>query len=148
MGDVSDQTTTDDPLRPDAVIDPGRSVDVRRLLGEATSMFPQMIKLIWRLLRDPRVPVRTKIAVAAAAGYLVSPVDLIPEFIPVVGLADDLLLIALVIRHMVETAGEEVVLEHWDGSRDLLEVVRSILDVASDFVPPGIRRLVGRLTGA
>lgn len=148
MADVTDEKPDQDPLRPDAVIDPGRAVDVRRLLGEATVMLPQMIKLIWRLLKDPRVPTRTKIAVGAAAAYLVSPVDLIPEFIPVVGLADDLLLIALVIRHMVETAGEDVVLEHWDGSRDLLEVVRSILDVASDFVPPGIRRLVGRLTGA
>ena len=143
MGDVSE-----DPLRPDEVIEPGRSGELRRVISEATGMVPQLVKLIWRLLKDPRVPVRTKMAVGAAVAYLVSPVDLIPEFIPVVGLADDLLLIALVIRHMVETAGEEVVLEHWDGSRDLLEVIRSILDVASDFVPPGLRRLVGRLTGA
>ncbi|HSJ27219.1 MAG TPA: hypothetical protein VLB67_03350, partial [Acidimicrobiia bacterium] len=68
-------------------------------------------------------------------------------FIPVAGLLDDLLLMTYAIHHIVEVAGEDVVLEHWDGSRDLLELVRSILDVASDFVPARIRRVVSRLSG-
>jgi uncharacterized membrane protein YkvA (DUF1232 family) len=107
-----------------------------------------MVKLLYRLLRDPRVPRRTKLVVGAAVAYLVSPIDLIPEFVPVIGFADDLLLMAFAINHMVEVAGEDVVLEHWDGSRDLLELVRSILEVASDFVPARLRRVIGRLSGA
>jgi uncharacterized membrane protein YkvA (DUF1232 family) len=143
MGDM-----TGDPLRPDEVIQPGGRVELRRLVFDAASMLPNLVKLMWRLLRDPRVPRRTKLVVAGACAYMASPIDLIPDFIPVVGLADDLLLLALAVRHIVEAAGEDVVLEHWDGSRDLLELVRSILDVASDFVPPRLRRTVARLSGA
>jgi uncharacterized membrane protein YkvA (DUF1232 family) len=115
---------------------------------DTASMVPHMFKLVLRLLRDPRVPRRTKLVVGAAVAYVVSPIDLIPDFIPVVGLADDILLMTFAINHMVEVAGEDVVLEHWDGSRDLLELIRSILDVASDLVPARVRRTVARLSGA
>lgn len=137
-----------DPLRPDEVIEPGRPIALRRLVADAASTLPNMAKLLVRLLRDPRVPRRTKLVLGAAVAYIASPVDVIPDFVPVVGLADDLLLMAFAIHHMVEVAGEDVVLEHWDGSRDLLELVRSVLDVASDFVPARIRRTVARLSGA
>lgn len=123
-------------------------MQLRRLAADAAGTLPNMAKLLWRLLRDPRVPRRTKLVVGAAVAYVVSPIDLIPEFVPVIGLADDLLLMAFAIRHMVEVAGEEVVLEHWDGSRDLLELVRSVLDIASDFVPARLRKTVARLSGA
>ena len=139
---------TGDPLRPDEVIEPGGRVELRRFVADAATTIPNMAKLLWRLLRDPRVPRRTKLVVGAAVAYLVSPIDLIPEFVPVIGFADDLLLMAFAINHMVEVAGEDVVLEHWDGSRDLLELVRSILEVASDFVPARLRRVIGRLSGA
>jgi uncharacterized membrane protein YkvA (DUF1232 family) len=141
-------TMTGDPLRPDEVIEPGGRVELRRFVTDAATTIPNMVKLLYRLLRDPRVPRRTKLVVGAAVAYLVSPIDLIPEFVPVIGLADDLLLMAFAINHMVEVAGEDVVLEHWDGSRDLLELVRSILEVASDFVPARLRRVIGRLSGA
>jgi len=138
---------TGDPLRPDEVIVPGGRVALRRVAADAASTIPNMAKLLWRLLRDPRVPRRTKLVVGGAVAYAASPVDLVPDFIPVVGMADDLLVLAFAIHHIVEVAGEEVVLEHWDGSRDLLELVRSILDVASDFVPARLRRTVARLSG-
>lgn len=139
---------TGDPLRPDEVIEPGGRVAVKRLVVDAASTLPNMAKLLLRLLRDPRVPRRTKLVVGAAVAYVASPIDLIPEFVPVIGLADDLLLMAFAINHMVEAAGEDVVLEHWDGSRDLLELVRSVLEVASDFVPARLRKTIGRLSGA
>jgi uncharacterized membrane protein YkvA (DUF1232 family) len=119
---------------------------MRRLASDAAGTVPHMARLLWRLLRDPRVPRRTKLVLGAAVAYVASPVDLIPDFIPVAGLLDDLLLMTYAIHHIVEVAGEDVVLEHWDGSRDLLELVRSILDVASDFVPARIRRVVSRLS--
>jgi uncharacterized membrane protein YkvA (DUF1232 family) len=139
---------TGDPLRPDEVIEPGGRIELRRLAADAATTLPNMAKLLWRLLRDPRVPRRTKMVVGAAVAYVASPIDLIPEFIPVIGLADDLLLMTFAIHHIVEVAGEDIVLEHWDGSRDLLELVRSVLDVASDFVPARLRRTIARLSGA
>lgn len=138
---------TGDPLRPDEVIEPGGRTELRRLAADAASTLPNLAKLLWRLLRDPRVPRRTKLVVGGAVAYAASPVDLVPDFIPVVGVADDMLVLAFAVHHIVEVAGEEIVLEHWDGSRDLLELVRSILDVASDFVPARLRRTVGRLSG-
>lgn len=139
---------TGDPLRPDEVIEPGGRSELRKLAADAAGTIPNMAKLLWRLLRDPRVPRRTKLVVGAAVAYVASPVDVIPDFVPVVGVADDLLVLAFAVHHIVEMAGEEVVLEHWDGSRDLLELVRSILDVASDFVPARLRKTVNRLSGA
>jgi uncharacterized membrane protein YkvA (DUF1232 family) len=138
---------TGDPLRPDEVIEPGGRTELRKLAADAASTIPNLAKLLWRLLRDPRVPRRTKLVVGAAMAYAASPVDLIPDFVPVVGLADDLVVLAFAVHHIVEMAGEDVVLEHWDGSRDLLELVRSILDVVSDLVPARLRRTVNRLSG-
>lgn len=139
-----------EPLRPDEVIAPegGTGVQVRKLTRDAAFLVPNLVKLLARLLRDPRVPRRSKLVVGAAMAYVVSPIDILPEFIPVVGFADDLLLAAFAVNHLVEVAGEDVVLEHWDGPRDLLELVRSVLEVASDFIPSRLRRVIGRLSGS
>lgn len=138
-----------DPLRPDEVISPGggASLQIRRFARDAALLLPNLIKLLTRLVRDPRVPRRSKVVVGAAIAYLASPVDLVPEFIPAVGLADDMLVVALAINHLISVAGEDVVLEHWDGPRDLLDLVRSVLDVASDLVPVKIRRIFKGLSG-
>lgn len=138
-----------DPLRPDEVITPSgnASQQMRKLGADGLLLLPNLIKLLGRLLRDPRVPRRSKVVIGAALGYLLSPIDLIPEFIPVIGFADDLLLVSYAVNHLIQVAGEEVVLEHWDGPRDMLELVRSVLEVASDLVPPQLRRLIGKLSG-
>ncbi len=139
-----------DPLRPDEVITPsgGTSAQMRKLAADAVFLLPNLIKLLGRLVKDPRVPRRSKVVIGAALAYLVSPVDLIPEFVPVIGFADDILLVSYAINHLITVAGEDVVLEHWDGPRDMLELVRSVLEVASDLVPPQLKRLIGRLSGA
>ena len=139
-----------DPLRPDEVITPtgGASAQMRKLASDAVYLLPNLIKLLGRLVRDPRVPRRSKVVIGAALAYLVSPVDLIPEFVPVIGFADDVLLVSYAVNHLITVAGEDVVLEHWDGPRDMLELVRSVLEVASDLVPPQLKRLIGRLSGA
>lgn len=139
-----------DPLRPDEVITPtgGTAAQMRKLAGDAVYLLPNLVKLLGRLVWDPRVPRRSKVVIGAALAYLVSPVDLIPEFIPVVGFADDILLVSYAVNHLISVAGEEVVLEHWDGPRDMLELVRSVLEVTSDLVPPQLKRLIGRLSGA
>lgn len=139
-----------DSLKPDEVIDPGSSgsIQLRRLARDTAFLLPNLVKLLARLVRDPRVPRRSKLVVGAAIAYVVSPIDLLPEFIPIVGLADDVLLAAYAVNHLVDVAGEDVVLEHWDGPRDLLELVRTVLDVATDFVPARLRRLLNRLSSS
>ncbi len=137
-----------DSRRPDDIIEPGDDgrIQLQKFVLDAVGLIPNLLKLLARLIRDPRVPRRSKLVIGAALAYVVSPVDLIPEIIPIVGFADDLLLVAFAVNHLVNVAGEELVLEHWDGPRDLLEMIRSILDVASDLVPSRIRKLIGRLS--
>jgi uncharacterized membrane protein YkvA (DUF1232 family) len=74
-----------------------------------------------RLRRDPRVPRRAKVAVAIAAVWVLSPIDLIPEFLPVIGPLDDVVVVALVLRYAARTVPREVLLEAWPGNPDLLQ---------------------------
>lgn len=86
---------------------------------------PELAILFARLARDPRVPWRRRLELLALAGYLASPIDVIPDFIPVVGQLDDAVLVALALRGVVRGAGPEVIGEHWPGtSRGLRRVLR------------------------
>lgn len=135
-------------LKPDDVIPPDRSsIQARQLLRDTAFLFPNLVKLITRLIRDPRVPRRSKIVLGAALAYVVSPVDLIPEVIPVLGWADDALLVMLALDSLIERAGPEVVREHWDGPGDLLELVREVVAVSRSLVPRRLGGLFDRLTG-
>jgi uncharacterized membrane protein YkvA (DUF1232 family) len=82
--------------------------------------------LFKRLLRDPRVPRRAKAALALVLPYLAMPLDLIPDFIPVVGQLDDALLVAAVFGYVARSAGREVVEELWPGSEAGLRVVLAL----------------------
>lgn len=139
-----------DTLRPDEVIPPsgGTSAQLKKLAADAVYLLPNLIKLLGRLVRDPRVPRRSKVVIGVALAYLASPVDLIPDFVPLVGFADDLLLVAYAVNHLIAVAGEDVVLEHWEGPRDMLDLVTSVLEIASDLVPPQLKRLIGKLSGS
>ena len=137
-----------EPLHPDAVFDPtGHPVAVRSMwMKEAALALPNLVKLVYRLMRDSRIPLKSKAILGAILGYMVVPIDIIPDFIPVVGQADDALLLAYGIRHIIEVAGAEIVLEHWDGSQDVLELVGSITGFAAGLLPKPVQRLLGRLT--
>ncbi len=97
----------------------GRRGDARALAG----FVPDCVVLVRGLLRDPRVPRRTKLALGALVAYLASPIDLVPDFIPVAGQLDDAILLALVLRAVLRAAGESVVREHWRGPERSLAVL-------------------------
>ena len=102
-----------------ALILAGRGVAAREL----ALLLPNLILLFKDLLRDPRVPRGPKIVLAIGIVWLVSPIDLLPEFLPVLGPLDDAVVAALVLRHLVHRAGAEVVREHWRGEPDTLELI-------------------------
>ena len=114
----------------------------RQLVWEATLLLPNLVKLLSRMIRDPRVPRRRKLVAGVVLGYLVSPIDLIPDIVPVLGQADDVLLVAFAIRHLMEGAGNDIVLEHWDGDPDLLEIIDTLLQWGSDLLPKPVRRFL------
>jgi uncharacterized membrane protein YkvA (DUF1232 family) len=84
---------------------------------------PDCAVLFKRLLRDPRVPRRAKVALTVAIPYLASPIDLIPDFIPVLGQLDDALLVIAVFGYVARRAGRDVVTELWPGSEAGLRIV-------------------------
>ena len=135
-------------VRPDEVVPPGgKSVQGRRLIQDAVLIVPNIVKLVGRLLADPRVPRRSKIALGAAAAYVASPIDLIPDIIPVVGWADDILFLLLAIDGLITRTGPEIVEEHWDGPVDLLKLIEDVLSLARGLVPGKIRGIFDRLNG-
>jgi uncharacterized membrane protein YkvA (DUF1232 family) len=137
-----------EPLRPDAVYDAtGHPLALRGMwMKEAALALPNLVKLVYRLMRDARIPLKSKAILGAILGYMVVPIDVVPDFIPVVGQADDVLLLSYGIRHIIEVAGTDIVLEHWDGSQDVLELVGSITGFAAGLLPKPVQRLLGRLT--
>ncbi len=141
---------TDEPksLRPDDVLPPeGASIQSKRLVADAALMLPNILKLVGRLLLDPRVPRRAKITLGIAAAYVVSPIDLIPDVIPVIGWADDVLLVLFAIDSLIERAGPEIVDEHWDGPGDLLSLVREAVGLSRSIMPKRLTAIIDRLSG-
>ena len=141
---------TEEPKRvhPDEVLPPeGASIQSRKLITDAAKLVPNLLKLVARLIKDPRVPRRSKIALGLALVYVASPIDIIPEIIPVLGWADDLLLLMLTIDSLIERAGKEIVEEHWDGPVDLLGMIREVIAAARMILPKRITTVIDRLSG-
>jgi uncharacterized membrane protein YkvA (DUF1232 family) len=135
-------------VRPDEVLPPeGRSIQGRQLVTDAVLMMPNIIKLIGRLLKDPRVPRRAKITLGLAAAYVMSPIDLVPEVIPVLGWADDVIIVMFAIDSLIERAGRSVVEEHWDGPGDLLSLVRDVVGLSRNVIPKRLGQIIDRLSG-
>jgi uncharacterized membrane protein YkvA (DUF1232 family) len=103
-----------------ALIALGRRADARALAG----LVPDCLVLVRRLLRDPRAPRRTKVALWLLIGYLLLPIDLVPDFIPVAGQLDDAILVALVLRSFLRAGGAALVREHWPGPERTLGALR------------------------
>jgi len=87
-------------------------------------LVPRLAKLVYRLLRDPRVPWTVKAALAGMAAYLASPIDLIPDWIPGAGYLDDLLVVAIGINYIFAKIPEDVIIEHWGEDVELLKKLR------------------------
>jgi uncharacterized membrane protein YkvA (DUF1232 family) len=109
------------------------------LARELAALLPNLVRLFAGLLRDRRVPLHAKVILAIAALWLASPIDLIPEFIPIAGQLDDAIVAAVALRIVVGAAGVDVVREHWRGDPATLERLMRWLRVARrDSTPPAL----------
>jgi uncharacterized membrane protein YkvA (DUF1232 family) len=90
-------------------------------LHELARLVPDCLALLRDLVGDPDVSPRAKIVAALALAYLALPIDLIPDFIPVVGLLDDVLIVAWALHHLLVSAGRDRVAAHWHGEPATLE---------------------------
>ena len=102
-----------------ALIISGRHVAAKEL----ALLVPNLVLLFKDLLRDPAVPRGPKIALGIGVVWLISPIDLLPEFLPVLGPLDDAVVAALVLRYLVRRAGPDVVRRHWRGDPATLDAI-------------------------
>ncbi|UCC73307.1 MAG: DUF1232 domain-containing protein [Gemmatimonadota bacterium] len=114
----------------------------RARIRDLVAGIPRFLLLLARLIRDPRVSGADKGLLAAAVAYTLTPIDLIPDFLPIIGQLDDLFFLALAIDRLITRAGAELVLAHWDGPEDVLvDLCGSLEDLARRLPAPVRNRL-------
>jgi uncharacterized membrane protein YkvA (DUF1232 family) len=114
----------------------------RARIRDLLAGIPRFLLLLTRLLRDPKVSGADKGLLAAAVAYTLIPVDLIPDFLPIIGQLDDLFILALAIDRLITNAGAELVLAHWDGPEDVIvDLCGSLEDLARRLPAPVRERL-------
>lgn len=93
---------------------------------DALRLLPDLVRFLRRLAVDPALPRGVRIRLWLVVGYLLMPVDLIPDVIPVLGHADDAVIVAIALRSVTRAAGAEALDRHWPGTADGLAAVRRI----------------------
>ncbi|HEX6873438.1 MAG TPA: DUF1232 domain-containing protein [Micromonosporaceae bacterium] len=91
------------------------------VLRDLAAFIPDCVTTIRRLRKDPRVPARAKVAIVFAGIWVASPIDLIPEFLPVIGPLDDIVVVALALRYAGRQVPRELLLDAWPGEPRLIE---------------------------
>jgi uncharacterized membrane protein YkvA (DUF1232 family) len=95
-------------------------------LKDALRLLPDLLRLIKRLAADPATPRGVRIRLLLLLGYLALPFDLIPDFVPVLGYADDAIVVALVLRSATRSAGPDAVAKHWPGTPEGLAALNRL----------------------
>jgi uncharacterized membrane protein YkvA (DUF1232 family) len=98
----------------------------RMSLRAAVRLVPDVVRLLRRLAVDPAVPRRIRVGLWLLLAYVVLPIDLVPDFIPVIGLADEVVVIVIALRYIARHLGPEVLERSWPGTPDGLAAVRRL----------------------
>lgn len=108
-------------------------------MRELLLLLPNLTRLVFGLASDPQVPAATKLTLAAAAVYLVSPVDLLPDFIPFVGYLDDALVVAVVLDGLLNHVDRALLLRHWPGEPATLAKMGAVAGRVAAWVPRPVK---------
>jgi len=100
---------------------------------------PRLVRMIASLMTDRTVPKAAKIALAAVAVYLASPIDLIPDFLPVIGYLDDVLLVAVVLDGLLTYLDRALLLRYWPGDPASLDAFAAVARRVARWVPSKLR---------
>lgn len=93
---------------------------------DALRLLPDLLRLVRRLAADRTLPRGVRVRLWLLVAYLASPVDLVPDVLPVIGWADDVLVVVLVLRSVARRAGPQALERHWPGTPDGLAAIRSL----------------------
>lgn len=95
-------------------------------LRDAIRLLPDLVRLLKRLAADPEMPRGVRIRLVLLTAYLALPIDIIPDFVPILGYADDAIVVALVLRSVTRRAGPDALDRHWAGTPDGLAALRRL----------------------
>ena len=96
-------------------------------------ILPDLVSLIYRLLKDKRVPVKTKLVMSAATAYIMVPSDLIPNNIPFIGVIDDIGVLFFALNRVIKDVPLSVIVENWEGSNDIIIVMKNGIEYITNF---------------
>ncbi|WP_297518318.1 DUF1232 domain-containing protein [uncultured Clostridium sp.] len=94
---------------------------------------PDIVALVARLFKDKRVPTKTKAILAVSLGYTIIPIDILPDKIPIIGKIDDVAIILFALTRMIEDIPMEIIIENWQGNRELVIMLTSAVEYLSNF---------------
>lgn len=109
----------------------GRRYDDPTRLRDVVRLLPDVVRLLHRLSKDRSLPRGVRIRLGLLLVYLAFPIDLVPDFIPVVGYADDVLVVVLVLRSVIRVAGVDALDRHWAGSAEGLRLVKQLCGLST-----------------
>jgi uncharacterized membrane protein YkvA (DUF1232 family) len=95
----------------------------------ALRLLPDLVRLVRRLAADRDLPRGVRVRLWLLLAYLLMPVDLVPDFVPVLGYADDAVVVALALRSVVRRAGTDALTRHWPGDQAGLDVVSRLAGI-------------------
>lgn len=113
-------------------------------------IFPDIVHLLIKLLFDKSVPAENKGALIASAVYLVSPIDIIPDVVPVYGYVDDFIVIVMALNKFMDSSDPNIKLaieKHWAGDRDIYELVKHIMEIFEstvEFIPKKLLTVINQ----
>jgi uncharacterized membrane protein YkvA (DUF1232 family) len=115
-------------------------------LRDLALVLPDLTVLLTRLLRDPRVPRGPKLVALLGLGYVLSPIDLLPEILlGPIGLVDDLIVVTAALSHLLNDVHPDVVRAHWSGKGDALEVIQRVSEWSRSFLRRNFGSLLRRM---
>ncbi len=97
-------------------------------------LLPDFFMLLCRLMVDDRVENKTKGFILGVIGYVILPIDIIPDFIPVIGFVDDLIIVAYALDQILKYTDEQILIDNWSGKADLILSIRKIIAVVDSAV--------------
>lgn len=97
-------------------------------------MLPDIVVLLYRLMKDKRVPIKTKVLIGSALGYLALPYDIIPDSIPILGKGDDFGIGFIVLDKIIDNVPRDVILENWQGNDDIIYKVSEVKEIIFDTI--------------
>jgi uncharacterized membrane protein YkvA (DUF1232 family) len=106
-------------------------------LADYIMFMPDIVLLFWRLFKDKRVNSKIKIVIVNALIYIISPVDLIPGFIPILGQMDDVAVAFFALNYLIEKVPEEIILENWQGKNDVILMTQEVIKYITEIVGMG-----------